>query len=64
MLADGIRLAVQNHDWPAVNENLKVTVSIGIADQTLAHDVASLISAADEALYRAKAQGRNRVIKG
>ncbi len=39
-----------------------VTVSIGVAAKTdLAGDVTALMAAADSALYRAKASGRNRV---
>jgi diguanylate cyclase (GGDEF)-like protein len=41
---------------------LQVTVSIGVATlQTSRRDLTELIAAADAALYRAKAQGRNQV---
>ncbi len=41
----------------------RITVSIGIAglDQEI-NDIEKLIQSADEALYRAKREGRNRVI--
>jgi two-component system cell cycle response regulator len=44
-------------------DRVRVTVSIGTATMPSprAHSPESLIAAADEALYRAKAQGRNRV---
>ena len=46
----------------ALQERLKVTVSIGVADrQSLDVKPAAAIKAADEALYRAKKAGRNRV---
>jgi diguanylate cyclase (GGDEF)-like protein len=45
------------------NPNTFVTISIGVSTlQAHAHDdVASLLKAADDALYQAKNQGRNRV---
>ena len=43
---------------------LSVTVSIGVAERSDAHPTAeAVVKAADEALYRAKNRGRNRVAK-
>ena len=41
-----------------------VTVSIGVAsvDPQVDQDFSTLIRSADEALYRAKSQGRNRIV--
>jgi diguanylate cyclase (GGDEF)-like protein len=41
---------------------IRATVSVGVAVSRIgAHDLASLLARADQALYRAKASGRNRV---
>ncbi len=42
-------------------EGLRVTVSVGVAENTFAEDLESLIEAADEALYKAKRGGKNKV---
>ena len=57
-----IRLAVALHDWDAVAPGLELTTSIGVAGLRPEETVAQLLRRADEALYEAKAAGRNRVI--
>lgn len=58
-LAESLRLAVESHE-DVVYGN--ITVSIGVAVATGdAIEGAALLRSADEALYRAKAEGRNRV---
>ncbi len=58
-LAERFRLAVKTSSW----ERRDVTVSIGAATLTPATtDPRALVAAADKALYRAKEQGRNRVV--
>jgi diguanylate cyclase (GGDEF)-like protein/hemerythrin-like metal-binding protein len=58
-LAEKIRLAVEAHDFPEVGA---MTVSIGVAEYAPGMELESWIRAADEAMYQAKAQGRNRVL--
>jgi diguanylate cyclase (GGDEF)-like protein len=58
VIAERIRSRVEQTEFP----NRKVTVSIGVA--TFSESISTsngLISAADQALYRAKEQGRNNV---
>ena len=58
-LAEKIRFAVASHDFPKIGQ---LTVSIGVAEFTAGMDFDSWIHCADEALYQAKAEGRNRVL--
>ena len=60
--AGRIREAIEGKDVRVYDENLKVTVSIGISvfpDDS--RDVAGLIEKADLALYQAKQTGRNKI---
>lgn len=59
MLGDQLRAAVAGHDF----HGLKVGVSIGVTHWSLNHGpIASALARADQALYSAKREGRNRVI--
>ncbi len=62
-LAEEIRKAMEEFPFTIRREQVKMTVSIGVANvpsDTL--DEEDLIRKSDEALYRAKREGRNRVI--
>jgi len=62
-VSERVRQAVQRMSFPAPMQDLAVTVSLGVASYPSAQvrDVESLFRHADEALYRAKVRGRNRV---
>jgi diguanylate cyclase (GGDEF)-like protein len=60
LLAERIRASVEALA-PFADDAHAVTVSIGIGLSGIQHDLAGVLGAADEALYRAKAMGRNRV---
>ncbi|WP_046856075.1 GGDEF domain-containing protein [Pseudomonas sp. CCOS 191] len=62
--AERLRRAVQDQHIAQPGQPLRITVSIGVsgcAADTPAPSLDELLASADQALYRAKAQGRNRV---
>jgi len=63
LVAERLRQAVLEFSFPAPMEDLTVTISLGVATYPSAQvdSVDSLFRQADEALYRAKQNGRNRV---
>ncbi|MCK4469479.1 MAG: diguanylate cyclase [Desulfobacterales bacterium] len=64
MVAERLRKAVEQHKFQADDLVLTVNISVGVA--SFPHpeiaDAKTLIECADKALYRAKEEGRNRVI--
>jgi diguanylate cyclase len=61
VFAERIRMYVEDNLFPDISPGSKVTVSIGLAEHRTNEDIEKTISRADEALYRAKNNGRNRV---
>ena len=60
--AQSCRSRVAEHHWLADGQAIAVTLSVGVACTLDARTApAELINRADQALYRAKAEGRNRV---
>ena len=57
-----LRLAVQNAEWSDLADGLAVTISFGLAEIAGASLYKSVLNEADTRLYRAKNEGRNRVI--
>jgi diguanylate cyclase (GGDEF)-like protein len=64
-MAERLRKVVEQAEVDIGGKKLRATVSIGVAGypSTPARSVEELIEAADKALYRAKAEGRNRVCR-
>ncbi|MFH1848182.1 MAG: GGDEF domain-containing protein, partial [Candidatus Omnitrophota bacterium] len=62
-VAERLRNFVASNKIKAYDEEVGMTISVGVA--TFPHDANTakdLIERADEALYKAKAEGRNRVV--
>jgi diguanylate cyclase (GGDEF)-like protein len=59
--AERVRTNIEKTLFPDLGSDFKVTVSIGLSEYQTREDVDKIISRADEALYRAKKCGRNRV---
>lgn len=61
-MVERLRTAVETLRWDDLAPGLAVTVSIGLADALPGDTRPALIQRADDALYAAKAAGRNRVV--
>ncbi|MGH8114894.1 MAG: diguanylate cyclase, partial [Rhodanobacteraceae bacterium] len=63
-LAEQMRNAVTTTDFPNAPDDLEVTISIGVAlfDGNRCHDVGSWLRNADDAMYAAKARGRDQIV--
>lgn len=57
-LAERIRGVIENHPF---NIASKITISLGVSQYKIGDDMESCIKRADNALYKAKRNGRNRV---
>jgi len=63
-LCERLRQTIENTPFVVMGQPVKVTVSLGLAHADPTQDVSEtdLIRRADQALYRAKEQGRNRLV--
>jgi len=64
--AERLRVRVEKHRFPGMPEKTGVTISLGVASYPghMEKSVQQLIDEADQALYKAKNGGRNRVVLG
>ena len=61
VLAERCRRQIENVQLAVKNEILQTTASFGVAEAVGLPSAEALVAQADEALYRAKGQGRNAV---
>ena len=60
--AEKLRAGIERTECYTEGENIKVTMSFGVAEADIGCDLAEIIKAADDNLYSAKKQGRNKVV--
>ncbi|OIQ50180.1 Response regulator PleD [Pseudodesulfovibrio hydrargyri] len=58
---ENIRRAVEEYPWGEFHSDLKVTISMGLADNADTDSAASMVARADQYLSAAKAGGRNQL---
>ncbi|MEF3191824.1 MAG: GGDEF domain-containing protein [Campylobacterales bacterium] len=63
MAAERIRAKVENSKLLYGDKSLSLTVSIGVAAHRKGDTLESLFERADQALYRAKSEGKNRIVQ-
>lgn len=63
-MAERLRAAIATTALPWSDKQLQVTASFGVAELRTGENDEELLRRADEALYAAKAAGRNRVVAG
>ena len=61
LLAERFRLGISSRPFVLATESISVTMSFGVAGTSDMSKAGGLLRAADEALYRAKNSGKNRV---
>ncbi|MDX2220304.1 MAG: diguanylate cyclase [Burkholderiales bacterium] len=61
-MLERLREAINARDWSDLDPALAVTLSVGVTEIRPGDSVESMVKRADEALYAAKKQGRNRVM--
>jgi diguanylate cyclase (GGDEF)-like protein len=60
-VAERLRASVEAIDCSDIDPSIRVTISLGVAEWTSNETLGHLTAHADEVLYRAKREGRNRV---
>lgn len=63
IISERIRASIEHADFQSIAPGLTITASFGVSDNQHAASYESMLQQADQALYRAKSEGRNRVIE-
>jgi two-component system, cell cycle response regulator len=59
---EALRSGIELHAWHEVHPDLRVSMSMGLNDNTASDSVEKMLGGADRCLYEAKNSGRNRVV--
>ncbi len=59
--AERVRSDIEQSLFPDLGEDFKITVSLGLTEYHVQEDIGKSIARADDAVYRAKKAGRNRL---
>jgi diguanylate cyclase len=62
-ICERVRTMVEKHPWEDISAGLHVTISLGLVEVSDPVETPRLMALADKALYAAKNQGRNRVVR-
>ena len=62
LMAESLRKRIENLHFDVNGEKMHCTISIGCHHLSVEHDIEKCVDCADQALYQAKDQGRNRVV--
>jgi diguanylate cyclase (GGDEF)-like protein len=62
LFAERVRMGIERLMFRDISSDLKVSVSIGVAQFRMGETIGQTVTRADEALYTAKSSGRNRVV--
>jgi len=62
LICEKLRVAIESHPWQEIEPGLKVTMSMGLSSDLLLGDFEKMLAEADEQLYKAKEEGRNRIM--
>ena len=60
-LCEKLRILIEMHPWHEIENDLRVTMSMGLNSDTTVGSFDKMVAAADAKLYQAKTSGRNRV---
>lgn len=63
-MLDRLRMIVADLDWSAFSSGMSVTMSSGVTPLAPDDSPEAILARADRALYKAKEEGRNRIVSG
>lgn len=61
-ICDNLRIQFSDHTFTINEQQVHVTISIGISSLTHSYDLNDLVNYADQALYKAKQNGKNQIV--